>query len=953
MQLPIWTPKTDWELPKMAELPSWKNAKRIAIDTETRDDHLKELGIGTRRGGYMVGASFAIEDGPAYYLPVLHGSGQNLPRSSVLKYLKDQAKVFEGEYVGAHLSYDLDYWFAEGIRFNSKVRFRDIQIADPLIYELQKSYSLENIALRYNLPGKNEELLEEAAKAFGVDPKSGLWKIPPEYVGPYAIGDVERPLQILRKQERIIDDRNLWDIWNLETDVLPVLVHMRQRGIRIDEKKLEEIEEWSLIEESKLFRQIKAKIGINLGTEDLWKAKALAPVFEAIGVKLSKTPTGQPEINKDVFKKIDHPIIKALGKARKVNKLRTTFAASIRRYMVKGRIHCTFNQITQENTIGDQRGVRFGRLSATDPNLQQQPNPKRDEIANEWRKIYLPEEGSVWACNDYCFSDDTEILTWEGFKLFKDLNPGHEHIAQWKDGVISYDKPYAYQRKPYKGNMIHVKGDKQVDLLMSPNHNCILQTQSGKILRFHAKDYAEKRGYQIQAGEYQEEIGIENPDLLRVVVAIQADGAVRGTTYRIWLKKPYKVERLREILQGTDLEWHETYSEKKAAGFGFVIRKCPEISKYLTEDKTFKRETFMVLCLESRNIFLDELEHWDGSLAKHTYGSTNKDNVELAQQLGVMTNRRCNLVHWAIPSKKEYWFTTLTKRCRTWTEKFKVESIPYDGELFCVTMPQSTVIVRRNGKVSITGQSQQEPRWTTHFATVLGLPEAQNMAEAYHNDPNLDNHQFMSELTGLERTKAKDLYLGLCYGEGGAKLCEALKLPTRWALASGKWGNRRLEHFETKKKASDARRKLPRGGFVWRVAGEKGQKIIDQFNAKAPFIGLLAKAVQKRGEQRGFIITGGGRQLHFPQNSDGTYDWTHKALNRLIQGTSADQTKKALVEIDRAGYWLNLQVHDETDSSVGTQREAEEIGEIMRTTMEAKVPFKVDVETGPNWGEAE
>ena len=142
-------------------------------------------------------------------------------------------------------------------------------------------------------------------------------------------------------------------------------------------------------------------------------------------------------------------------------------------------------------------------------------------------------------------------------------------------------------------------------------------------------------------------------------------------------------------------------------------------------------------------------------------------------------------------------------------------------------------------------------------------------------------------------------------------------------------------------------------GFVWEAAGAEGQRILDTFDARAPFISRLARAAKKRVEARGYIVTGGGRRLHFTQRQDGTYDWTHKSLNRLIQGTSADQTKRAIVEIDRAGYWLMLQMHDETGNSVADRAEAELIGEIMRDAMPALVPFKVDVEVGPNWGEVE
>ena len=120
----------------------------------------------------------------------------------------------------------------------------------------------------------------------------------------------------------------------------------------------------------------------------------------------------------------------------------------------------------------------------------------------------------------------------------------------------------------------------------------------------------------------------------------------------------------------------------------------------------------------------------------------------------------------------------------------------------------------------------------------------------------------------------------------------------------------------------------------------------------APFIRRLQKSVSNVAQQRGYIITGGGRRLHFPMKPDGSYDYTHKSLNRVIQGTSADQMKKALVAIDRAGHHLRLQVHDEAANSVGSHREAEEISDIMSNVMPAEVPFRVDCEVGASWGTA-
>lgn len=646
MQLPLWAPESEWRPPELSELPSWSGVKRISIDTETRDPHLKQLGIGVRRDGHVVGVSFAIEDGPKFYLPFRHEGGDNLPEEAVLRYLRENAKRFDGYLVGANISYDLDYLLEEGVDFSSMTRIRDVQIADPLIYELHKSFSLQNIANRWDLPGKSEDLLNEAAKAFGVGAKDGMWKLPARYVGLYAEDDADLPLKILRKQERVIDEQDLWGIYDLESDVIPVLVRMRRRGVRVNMEKLAKIEEWTLEQEREALEIVKRATGFAIGVGNVWKAAAIAPALEQIGVRLHKTSTGQPSIDKELLSTIDHPVAKAIAWARKTNKLRTTFAESVRRYQINGRIHCSFNQIAMETEGGDQKGARYGRLSCVEPNLQQQP--ARDEFASMWRSIYEPEEGALWSCNDY---------------------------------------------------------------------------------------------------------------------------------------------------------------------------------------------------------------------------------------------------------------------------------------------------------------SQQEPRWTTHFAAVTDLPKAREAAVAYHENPDLDNHQFMADLTELPRKHAKQIYLGLCYGEGGAKLCRELGLPTRWALSSGRGRERRIQYFNSRDEVLQAKRELPEGGFVWEAAGEEGQRILDTFDDRAPFIRKLAKNVERRAKQRGFITTVMGRRLHFPENNDGTFDWTHKALNRLIQGSSADQTKKAIVEIDRAGHHLMLQVHDETDNSVGSEREAREIGTIMQDVLQAEVPFKVDTEIGPNWGE--
>lgn len=102
---------------------------------------------------------------------------------------------------------------------------------------------------------------------------------------------------------------------------------------------------------------------------------------------------------------------------------------------------------------------------------------------------------------------------------------------------------------------------------------------------------------------------------------------------------------------------------------------------------------------------------------------------------------------------------------------------------------------------------------------------------------------------------------------------------------------------------------------------------------------------------RGYLITDGGRRCRFPKDSSGNYDWTYKALNRLIQGRAADQTKTAAVMLDEAGYPLDLTVHDEFGFCGDDDRYAIGMADIMKEALPLRVPSRVDIEAGPNYGE--
>lgn len=419
------------QLIRLANLPDWSHFDRVGFDTETKDPKLKELGPGVRRGGEVVGISFAFPDGQSYYLPIRHEGGGNYENPEhVIAYLKHQARYFRGDLVGLNLQYDLDYMAEEGVVFTPR-KFRDLSVSGPLLLQpelwIQKGddgrpYWTEKFQLmnlnaqceRAGIPGKDEAQLEAWAKDRGLDPKADMWRAPAGVVSKYARVDALKPLELLEIHEREIAQQGLQEVYDLESDLLPVLIKMRRRGVRVDLSKLERIEARALQLETNAMREASKISGVQLTTDDTNTPAALAKAFRATGITPPQTPkTKEDSIKSPWMRELGTPLAKAILDAKKWNKVRTTFCASIQAHAIHHgdhyRIHCTFNQLRQEQDDGEVRGAEFGRLSSSDPNLQQQP-ARDPDIGPLWRDIYEPDDGGQWACLDFS-SQEPRLIT--------------------------------------------------------------------------------------------------------------------------------------------------------------------------------------------------------------------------------------------------------------------------------------------------------------------------------------------------------------------------------------------------------------------------------------------------------------------------------------------------------------------------------------------------------------
>jgi len=225
--------------------------------------------------------------------------------------------------------------------------------------------------------------------------------------------------------------------------------------------------------------------------------------------------------------------------------------------------------------------------------------------------------------------------------------------------------------------------------------------------------------------------------------------------------------------------------------------------------------------------------------------------------------------------------------------------------------------------------SQQEPRLVTHYASLDGLYKVNEVLDAY-NDGEADFHQIVAEMANIPRSQAKTINLGLFYGMGKNKLQAELG-----------------------------------------ISKEDAESLFRTYHDKVPFVKMLMESVSRRAQDRGKVRTLLGRLCRFhlwEPNQFGIHKalpheaalaehgpgirraFTYKALNKLIQGSAADMTKKAMIELHKEGITPHIQVHDELDISVINDLEAAKIKDIMESAVELEVPNKVDYESGPNWG---
>ena len=415
--MPLFPTLTEWVPPET--FPNLSTAKEIAIDLETCDPNMESFGPGwPRNDGFIAGYAVAVDGWSGYY-PVAHGGGGNLDKRLVERWVKDVLAT-DADKIMHNAAYDCGWLRANGFTVNGRIC--DTMLAAPLLDENRFSYSLNALGFDYLKEVKSEAALKQAAADFGVHPKKELWKLPAMYVGEYAEQDAALTLKLWHHFKIKMRQDEVESIFDLETAAFPVLLDLTMRGIRFDRERCAQTIHRLVQREKAIFAELKSLCG---GTVDIWAAASISHAFDKLGIAYGKTTAGAASFTKGFLDSCDHPVAKLIVEARETNKTHGTFLQPYLDFSAKtGRIHPHVNQMRN-----DEGGTITGRLSMNSPNLQQVP-ARHEIIGPMVRSLFLPEEGQLWAANDFS-SQEPRLLV--HYASLLDLPSAYKMVDAYRD----------------------------------------------------------------------------------------------------------------------------------------------------------------------------------------------------------------------------------------------------------------------------------------------------------------------------------------------------------------------------------------------------------------------------------------------------------------------------------------------------------------------------------------
>ena len=397
------------------EFPNLQQFDHFAYDTEDTGLRYKV--------DVVFGFSISTPDGKDYYYDV-----RETPKA--VDWLNDSAMVYDGTIICHNASFDYRMSDHSGIYLPLE-QLDDTVVRACLIDEHLFAYDLDSLGKKYIGRGKYGDIYRELADLFGGQATRNvqmpnLWKAPYEIVAPYAKDDTRTTLELWEWQQKEIKRQNLDDIVAFERQLMPTLIRAEMRGIRVDldyaEEAFDKLTPF-LDEKQQLINKIAGE-DVNVNSSPQIKS-IFCPVEISEGVwtasdgtPIGTTPNGGPSINAEILRGMDTPLSNAIIDLRSLLKTRDTFLAKhVMEHAIGDYVYPTINQ-----NKGEDGGTGTGRLSITNPALQQIPS-RNKKIAAIIKPCFLPPEGMVW-----CDCDESSFEV----RVFADLIGNDQIVAAYR-----------------------------------------------------------------------------------------------------------------------------------------------------------------------------------------------------------------------------------------------------------------------------------------------------------------------------------------------------------------------------------------------------------------------------------------------------------------------------------------------------------------------------------------
>ena len=274
-------------------------------------------------------------------------------------------------------------------------------------------YSLDSLATHYKLENKLVDVYSQLAELYGGPATrkaqiGNLQYAPPEVVEPYAIHDALLALRIWEAQQQDIDSQQIQDICDFERQLMPTLIRTEMRGIDVDIDYTEEAMEGMepIIEEAKasLFKEAGWDINVNSPKQmrELFQPKQdkNGDWTSRDGTALETTKTGNPSIDSEALRAMSDPAAKYITELRSLIKTKDTFLGKhILKHAINEKVYPNINQSKQDKEGGGIEGTGTGRLSYTNPAMQQIPS-RNKRVAAIVKPAFVPPHGHTWVDSD-------------------------------------------------------------------------------------------------------------------------------------------------------------------------------------------------------------------------------------------------------------------------------------------------------------------------------------------------------------------------------------------------------------------------------------------------------------------------------------------------------------------------------------------------------------------------